>query len=291
MIRALGMAVALILLAWGVLRGQDDSPPDLDILFSSTVHTTPEHRSLIEADMKKDVLKAIRGLKVVAYDQKDKPVDGKAKVRLVVEHHGEVTLANQIQTARRNEGGDDVVLYRINGRHQGEVRFRLMEWDGKAYRPLLAWGAEFVDPRGRVVDLFSERIGRGMAIPPMPMSRDEAIKLALTKLGPGNIEEAVSDGLCKAELLRAEVREEGQTLRAAAEVRVHNLSPWPIRHVEVMLEWEAGRNEIFRMNLRQDLPRAVAPRQGDVFIGQGFAAVVPARELRPPKVVGIVFGK
>ncbi len=295
-LRIVGVAVVLAIWSPWWLRAAEEGEAgkrgELDVVITTRLSTTKEHVAAYREAMQKSVQKAFGSLNPVIYGAEQKPVDGTARFRLVVDHRGLVTVGDaMIPVRHRNPGEPDRVSWQVQASQEGEIVFRFMEWDGAGYKRLGEWSIPASEgaAAGRI-EVAREEVAAGRAIPrepPMPV--DEARIKALEKLKPRDLGLALLDGFLRVELLRADAREDGDRVKGAAEVALTNLSPWPVTKAMVMVEWAVGPREALRIMFEQRFDKGLMTRQNAVFSGEGWTAQADPNYLRQGRVVSADF--
>jgi len=267
-------------------------PVEIDIVITTRLNTTKEHVAAFRESLRKGAEKAFDSLKPTIYGEEQKPNDGAARFRLMIEHKGTVVVGNALIPMRsRNPGGDDNVSWQVQTGQDGEIAFRFLQWEGGKYKPLGGWSIPAgQDAPGGRIEVATDEVAAGRALPrQMPLTIPEARAKALEKLLPRDIMQPLLDGLLKVEMLQADAQEEGDRVKGAAEVVLTNVSPWPVEKASIAVEWTVGPREALRITVEHRFEKPLATRQDARFSGTGWTGQADPKRLNPPRVTSVSF--
>jgi len=295
--RAVWLWLAVIAGASGLMIGrgsaaEEQAPGELDIVITSRLDTPAEHAAIYREALVKAAGKTFASLNPKIYGADEKPKDGAARYRLVIEVHARGSVGNTPTPVRvRGENRQDRISFQFSIIHEGEITFQFLQWENGKYKRLGGWSVA-PDPEApsRRVEVASAAIDPGRPVPrEMPITLEEGRAKALQSLLPRDISRVLLVELFRVQLLDADVREDGDRMRGWAAVEVRNLSPWAVRKLEVSAEWAPGPREAFRITFAHDFPKALPRGQAARFEGDGWTGQADPKRLTPGRVVSAEF--
>lgn len=240
-----------------------DDPVELDVVVSTTLKSTDDHIAKYLDALTTSVTAQLSSLDPQSYDAENKPRDGAARHRLVVEHKGTVTLGGSIQQVANGhpvlnvEVGDKSIKTTVDKAHwrtiwamkasqKGTITFKLLQWQEKSYKSLSTWTVpvrDMLPSEGTVIISSVEQATAGAfdRNPKCPVTVEEAKQAALEQLLPADIGKDAIAGLVQAKVGRTVMNKQAGAFplaqEASVEVAVSNGSPWPIKSMTIVVSW------------------------------------------------------
>lgn len=269
--------------------------PELDIILQSNLETTKEHSAKYRQDLRDGARKAFRSLAPKVYSEEDKPADGAARFRVILEHKGRVWIGPRPEVTRSNVTPEaDRVAWRLPVRHEGVVTLRLLKWEGGQYRPLGAPTFAFpARPNNRDnpeqwVEVATLAVPPNLPPPPqMPLSMQEAQAKVLERVEARDLEAPLLNALIQTRLLRAGFI---NPMSAGAQVALTNNSPWALNGVDLYVEWPQGP-EAFGLAFRHEFPTPLPPGRSAPAGGTERPTRTSLSTANPASVVGATFSR
>jgi len=254
---------------WGKNRSE------LDIVVTTNLQTGKEHTTAYLDRLRQEAVTAFHGLNPRSYgsrkrkgdgDEPEEPQDGAARFRLVVEHKGTVVAADTPTV----KSGHPVVKFEMNGtvskttydiskyittwsinaQQKGTLHFRLMKWEDNKYRVLDTWTKPVTDAlmgggTASASDVQRATDGPQKGVGPCPVKTSELRQQAIMNVMPGPFRSGITSRLVTVKFVRA-VKATGQKVppvrsglgfetATEIEVQVQNNSPWPVKHVQMLV--------------------------------------------------------
>lgn len=240
-----------------------DDPVELDLVVSTTLNSTDEHIAKYLEALTTSVTSQLSSLDPQTYDADNKPRDGAARFRVIVEHKGTVTIGGSLQQVANGhpvvnvEVGDKSIKTTVDKAHwrtvwamkasqKGTITFKLLQWQEKSYKSLSAWSVpvrDMLPSEGTVIVGSVEQSTAGAfdRNPKCPVTLTEAKQTALDHLLPDDLGKDLIAGLVQAKVGRTVINKKADTFplaqEASVEVAVSNGSPWPIKNMTILVNW------------------------------------------------------
>lgn len=249
--------LSAILLSSLAIRAEDEAKepiPPLDIVVTAKLNTSKEHQANYATTVQREVTSFFPELIRHARGRKEEIKDGAALHRLQIDITGTVTIGNAITSVvQKNlfadglskQGGDAFLrVFYITGQQQTTANFKLLKWEEDKYKEVMKWTAPMVKRPDEEKNNGAIEIGRSAGRSAQqqdtgkpPMSVEEAQKVALGMLLPGNITDGLLSKLIEIKPIKAEPSKETAAM-FTVDLTITNKSPWPLRRVGTVVLWK-----------------------------------------------------
>ena len=245
------------------VASQADDPVELDLVVSTTLKSTDEHIAKYLDALTTSAASQLSSLDPQTYDADNKPRDGAARFRLIVEHKGTVTVGGSLQQVANGhpvvnvEVGDKSIKTTVDKAHwrtvwamkasqKGTITFKLLQWQDKSYKSLSTWSVpvrDMLPSEGTVIvgSVEQSTAGAFERNPKCPVTLAEAKQTALGHLMPDDLGKDLIAGLVQAKVTRTVINKQAGTFPlmqdASVEVAISNGSPWPIKNMTIIVSW------------------------------------------------------